>query len=74
MAKPQPKKKTAKRAPKKAAESAPKKAAKAPTAAKKAVRGKRYTSDEKSKVVEFVVRLRVIYRPGEEPIVREEGD
>lgn len=27
-----------------------------------------------SKVVEFVVRLRVIYRPGEEPVVREEGD
>lgn len=27
-----------------------------------------------SKVVEFVVRLRVIYRPGEEPVFREEGD
>lgn len=27
-----------------------------------------------SKVVEFVVRLRVIDRPGEESIVREEGD
>lgn len=27
-----------------------------------------------SKVVEFVVTLRVIDRPGEEPVVREEGD
>ena len=74
MAKPQPKKKTAKRAPKKAAESAPKKAAKAPTAAKKAVRGKRYTSDEKSKVVEFVGKLNLEKgRGGVAAAVREFG-
>ena len=58
MAKSQPKKKTAKRAPKEAVKGAPKKAAKAPTAAKKVARGKRYTQAQKDKVVAFAEKFK----------------